>query len=93
MFPELPTIHESGVPNYEAANWWAIAAPTGVSTSIIMKINNEISQYLKNPEVLKRFNNEGVEIDIKTPDQISRMIKADLQKWASVAKSAGMKAD
>ena len=58
-----------------------------------MKINNEISQYLKNPEVLKRFNNEGVEIDIKTPDQISRMIKADLQKWASVAKSAGMKAD
>ena len=93
MFPELPTIHESGVPNYEAANWWAIAAPTGVSTSIIMKINNEISQYLKNPEVLKRFNNEGVEIDMKTPDQISRMIKADLQKWASVAKSAGMKAD
>jgi tripartite-type tricarboxylate transporter receptor subunit TctC len=91
--PDLPTIAESGVPGYDAANWWAIAAPAGTPAPIIAKLNAAIATYLKMPETQKRFTSEGAEVDIRTPAEIRKMIPLDMAKWARVAKEAGMRAD
>jgi tripartite-type tricarboxylate transporter receptor subunit TctC len=88
--PDLPTIAESGVPGYDAANWWAIAAPAGTPAAIIAKLNAAIGTYLKMPETQKRFTNDGAEVDIKTPAEIRKMIPLDMAKWARVAREAGM---
>jgi tripartite-type tricarboxylate transporter receptor subunit TctC len=91
--PDLPTIAESGVPGYDANNWWALAVPAGTPHAIVARLNAEIAVYLGLADTQKRFNNEGVEVDIKTPAEIRRMIPADMAKWAAVAKEAGMRAE
>ena len=91
--PDLPTIAEAGVPNYDASNWWAIAAPAGTPAAIIAKLNTAITIYLKMPETQKRFTNDGAEVDIMTPAEIRKMIPLDMAKWAKVAKEAGMRGE
>ena len=91
--PDLPTIAESGVPGYDASNWWAIAAPAGTSQAVIAKLNAAVASYLGMPETQKRFLNEGAEVDIRTPAAVAAMIPLDMAKWARVAKEAGMRAD
>jgi len=91
--PDLPTIAESGVPGYDASNWWAIATPAGTPAPIVAKLNTAIAAYLKMPETQKRFTNDGAEVDIRTPAEIRKMIPLDMAKWARVAKEAGMHAE
>jgi tripartite-type tricarboxylate transporter receptor subunit TctC len=91
--PDLPTIAESGVPGYNAANWSAIAAPAGTPAPIIAKLNAAIATYFKMPGTQKRFTSEGAEVDIRTPAEIRKMIPLDMAKWVRVAKEAGMRAD
>jgi tripartite-type tricarboxylate transporter receptor subunit TctC len=93
VLPDLPTIAEAGVPGYEAANWWSIAAPAGTPPAVIARLNAEIGSYLRLPETRKRLTDEGVEVDIKTPEELRRMIPADIAKWTKVAKAAGMRVD
>ncbi len=89
--PDLPTIAESGVAGYEANNWWAIAAPAGTPAGVIAKLNAEIARYLKLPETQKRFEAEGAETDYRTPEEVRKMIPAEMVKWANVAKLANIR--
>jgi tripartite-type tricarboxylate transporter receptor subunit TctC len=91
--PDLPTIAEAGVPGYEAANWWSIAAPAGTPPAIIARLNAEVATFLGLPETRKRFTDEGAEVDIKSPEELRGMIPADIAKWTQVAKAAGMRAE
>jgi tripartite-type tricarboxylate transporter receptor subunit TctC len=91
--PDLPTIAESGVPGYDASNWWALATPAGTPPAIIDRLNAEVTTFLRLPETRKRFTDEGAEVDIKTPAEIRRLIPIDMAKWAQVAKAAGMRAE
>jgi tripartite-type tricarboxylate transporter receptor subunit TctC len=91
--PDLPTISEAGVPGYDANNWWALAAPAGTPHAVIIRLNTEVAAFLSLPETQRRFTNEGAEVDIRTPEEVRRMIPVDMEKWAKVAKEAGMKAD
>jgi len=93
LLPELPTIAESGLPGYEAQNYWAIATPAGTPSAIVNRLNREIGLLLKLAETQKRFTSEGAEIDIRTPAEISSMMAIQLAKWAKVAKESGMVAE
>jgi len=88
--PDLPTIAESGVAGYEANNWWAIAAPAGTPAGVITKLNAEIARYLKLPETQKRYEAEGAETDVRTPEEVRNMIPVEMAKWANVAKVANI---
>jgi len=90
MLPDLPTVEEAGFPGYEASIWWAWAATGGTPAAVINKLNREVTAILKLPENAKRFSAEGAEIEIRTPEEIRKMIPADLAKWAKVAKDANM---
>jgi tripartite-type tricarboxylate transporter receptor subunit TctC len=87
----LPTIAESGIPGYEANNWWAIGAPAGTAPSIVSKLNTEIARYLKLPETIKRFEAEGVDADFRTPDEVRKFLPVEMAKWANVAKVANIR--
>jgi tripartite-type tricarboxylate transporter receptor subunit TctC len=91
--PDLPTIAEAGVPGYDASLWWALAAPAGTPANIIARLNAEVATFLRLPETRKRFTEEGAEVDIKTPEELRKMIPIDMAKWAKVAKEAGMRAE
>lgn len=91
LFPELPTVAESGIPGYEASNYWAVGAPAGTPPAIVKRLNGEINAILALPETQKRFLAEAAEPDPRSPQDVDAFIKAQIDKWARVAKAAGMK--
>jgi tripartite-type tricarboxylate transporter receptor subunit TctC len=93
VLPDVPTISEAGVPGYEASNWWGILAPAAVPAAIVRKLNTEIGAVMKLPETQKRFSSEGAEPVIKTPEEFSKLIAAEMVKWAKVARDAKIKAE
>ena len=88
--PDLPTAAESGLPNYEAAIWWAWATTAGTPAAVVNKLNTEIAAILKLPETAKRFAAESAEVEIRSPAEIRKMIPVDVAKWEKVARDAGM---
>lgn len=93
LLPDLPTIAESGLPGYDASNYWAIATATGTPPAIVNRVSDEIGVILKLPEMHKRFTTEGAEIDYKPAAEIDKIIKAEIIKWTRVAKEARIPSD
>jgi len=88
--PDVPTVAEAGVPGYEASIWWAWSARSGTPPAILNRLSNEMIAVQKLPETAKRFATEGAEIVIKTPAEMKALIPQDIEKWAKVARDAGM---
>lgn len=91
--PDVPTIAEAGVPGYETANWWDVAAPRGTSSTIVNKLNDEIRAVLTMPEVERRLVNEGAETAIKTPAEPRWYVAAEIDRWLKVARIAGVRCE
>ena len=90
LLPDLPTLDEAGVKGYDAANWYAIAAPSGTPRAIVMKLHNEIARFFTSPKMQKQMTVMGAVIDLKTPDEMRKIIPAEIAKWTQVANDAGM---
>jgi tripartite-type tricarboxylate transporter receptor subunit TctC len=91
--PELPTVAESGVPGYEAVAWSGLLAPAHTPPEIVAKLNTEINVILSQPDVQKRFLNDGAEPLGGSPEKFSAHIGSEVRKWAAVAKLSGAKVD
>lgn len=87
--PELPTIAEEGVKNYEATAWFGILAPAGTPTDIIEKLNTEIAKILDMPDVKERLAGQGAKAVSNSPAEFASYIKAELKKWEDVVKASG----
>lgn len=90
VLPDVPTVAEAGLPSYDAAIWWAWAAPGGTPKPILEKFNAEIAAILKSPEGIKRFAAEGAEPEVRPFGELAAIIKSDIAKWAKVAEDAKM---
>ena len=93
ILPDVPTISEAGVPGYETANWWGVAAPRGTPANIIDKLNADIKAVLLLPETSKRLITEGAEPVSKTPDELGAYVANEMAKWVQVAKIAGIRSE
>jgi len=85
--PEIPTIAESGVPNYEVSAWFGLLAPAGTPKPIVDQLQKAVAQILKSPEVNAQLLELGAKPVGNTPEQFAAMIDAELQKWRKVAQS------
>jgi tripartite-type tricarboxylate transporter receptor subunit TctC len=90
--PDVPTIAELGYPGYEISSWQGVFAPAGTPSDIIGKLNGEIVAMLKTPEVQARITREGAVPVGSSPEQWSNRFKNEVEKWARVARSAGLSA-
>ena len=90
LLPELPTIDELGISGYDAENWYAIATAAGTPPAIVKRLHGEIAAYMRQPETQKRITAMGAVIDIKTPDEMRKIIPVEIAKWTRVARAAGM---
>lgn len=91
LMPDLPTVAESGVPNYEASVWFGVVAPAGTPASVTNKLSLEIGRILRLPEMRERFAAYAVELTPNTPEEFSAMIKGEIAKWTSVLRQSGFK--
>jgi tripartite-type tricarboxylate transporter receptor subunit TctC len=88
--PDVPTIAELGYPAYEISSWQGVFAPAGTPKEIVARLNREIVTMLKTPEVHARITREGAIPVGNSPEEFSARFKNEVEKWARVAKSAGL---
>jgi len=89
----LPTVSESGVPGYEAVQWFGIAVPTGTPQAIVQRLNEEIRAILAMPDVRARVAELGFDVVGDKPDEFGEFLRAENQKWGKIAKISGTKLD
>jgi len=89
--PEIPTIAEAGVPGYESLQWYGLLAPVGTPKEIISRLHKEAVASLRAPEVSERLVNDGGTVVASTGEEFASFMRAEMQKWAKVAKAAGIK--
>ena len=93
LVPELPTVAESGYPGFESTNWFGFFAPAATPRDILIKLNAAAVKVLAAPDLQARFALQGAEVVANKPDEALAMLKADIVKWADVAKKSGAKID
>jgi len=82
--PDLPTIAEAALPGYDTGLWYGILAPAGTPEAIIDKLSQATNDALKDPEVLKALQTQGLDALGGSPDDFSRFIKSETERWARV---------
>ncbi len=93
VFPDLPTVSESGLKGYDVTTWYGVLAPVGVPAPILAQLNTDMVRAIRLPDVQQRFAAEGGDIVANTPEEFAGFIARELVKWAKVAKAAGVKID
>lgn len=93
QFPKLPTIAESGYPDFDVNPWFGLFAPKGTSAKIVEKINTDIAALLKEPDTIKTIAIHGASPLATTPEQFKKMLDRDIKKWAVVVHESGAGTD
>jgi tripartite-type tricarboxylate transporter receptor subunit TctC len=90
--PELPTMIEAGYPGFEAVPWFGLMAPAGTPAPIIESLNRETHKVLAQPDVRKKLNDVGLDLNPGTPAELAAAISREIPIWAAVIKRVGIKA-
>ena len=91
LMPELPTVAESGLQDFEVSVWFGIVAPARTPQSVIDRINGEINRILLLPDVQSAFRLQGVESIGGSPQQFAVHLRNQMAKWSGVVKEAGIR--
>jgi tripartite-type tricarboxylate transporter receptor subunit TctC len=93
LLPELPTVSEAGVPGYEATNWFAIFAPAKTPDAIVSRLNGAMGRVMKNPTVRQRFQSQGAEPYAGSSEDLGRLVRTELAKYARIIQEANIRAE
>jgi tripartite-type tricarboxylate transporter receptor subunit TctC len=91
--PDIPTIIESGIPNFEVTVWQGYVMPKGASKAHLAKVHEAMTRALSSPDLKKRFFDAGVMAAPTSPDEFKRFIDAEYEKWKKVVAVSGAKLD
>ena len=89
--PDVPTLAELGVPDFDVGTWSALIGPKGVPAEVVQKINAAMADVVNDPVIRKRLVEEGSEIRIMSPAELGNFIRAENVRWVKVVKEAGIK--
>ena len=92
LFPDVPTVGESGLPGFASEDWQGILAPAKTPAEVVMKLNGEIARILALPEVKAKLAAAGFDAKSSTPEAFGQFIQAETLKWAKLLKGIGLKA-
>ena len=91
LLPDVPTVAESAVPGFETAQWQGISVPAGTPPAVIKRMHDELVRIMSTPQVVERLAAIGMDNSTSpTPDDFSKMIAAELQRWPAAVKLAGI---
>jgi tripartite-type tricarboxylate transporter receptor subunit TctC len=91
--PEVPTIAEAGVPNYNVTAWQAMFVPAKTPRKIIRKISVDTNSALAEPAIKDKLSKSGYLAGGSSPEELGKLLKSEIVKWSAVIKSVGIKID
>jgi tripartite-type tricarboxylate transporter receptor subunit TctC len=92
-FPEIPTIAESGVPGFEASNWYGYVGTARTPPAILQKLSREIAAVAQSSDVRQTLIAQGNDVVANTPEEFARVIKADAERWGTIGRKLGVRLD
>src|SRR5581483_12300049 len=93
VLPDVPTLHELGLKDFDAVGWNGLLAPAGTPRPIVNRVHDEVVRVLAIPEVRDGLTSQGADIVGNSPDQFAAWIRAEVKKWAGVVQQSGAKVD
>jgi tripartite-type tricarboxylate transporter receptor subunit TctC len=90
LLPEIPTLNESGFPGIDISQWLGIFAPAGTPRPIVDRVRSEVAAALKLPDVVERLARGALVPVGSTPEEFAALLKADLDRWGSLAAAIGL---
>ena len=91
LAPDIPTIAESGLAGYEVYGWYGFAAPARTPRPIIERLQAEVAKIAQHPKMKARLASQGLELVGSSPEEFDAFIRAEITKWSTVLKAAGLK--
>ena len=88
LLPDVPTMQESGVPDFEVNSWYGVCAPAAVPTALLDKLNADIVSVLRMPDIEQRLTDLGMPPAPTTRDEFDQFMRAEIARWAQVIKDA-----
>ena len=93
LYPDLPTVAESGVAGFEITQWYGFFAPAKPPADIVDKLNKEIVAVMKEPDVAKKFADQGADIVTGSSADFGKLVERELARWSKFIKEAKITAD
>ena len=93
QLPDVPTIHESGVPGFEAVNWFGMFAPAKTPRKIVNRVNSALVQTIKTPDMQSQFIKLGADPVGSSVEEFTAFVKRDMEKYEKVVRISGAKVD
>ena len=94
LSPDTPTMAEAGVKNFEMSSWQAVYAPKGTPKPIVDKLNTEIVKVLKEPATRDKLRDTmGIEIVASSPEELTKLMQAEIPRWGALVKKSGAQAN
>ena len=90
LWPDIPTLDEAGVKGYAMTSWGGIIAPAKVPKPIIQKLNRDIVEALKEPDVREKLVSMGADIVAGTPEQFDALLRSETTRYAKIIKDVGL---
>ncbi|AVT13770.1 Bug family tripartite tricarboxylate transporter substrate binding protein, partial [Paracidovorax avenae] len=90
LAPDIPTLAEQGLKDYDLTAWIGVAAPANTSPQIVAQLNATLREVLADPAVKQRFDTVGLAVSPSSPEEFGRLIHNDIEKWGEIARSTGI---
>ena len=90
VLPDVPTVAESGLPEYQYDSWFGVLAPAGTPKPILDKVSSDIGRVLQSPELAARLTKQGVEIHVTTPEVFDAQLKDEVTRNSAMLRAAGI---
>lgn len=91
LFPDYPTIAESGLPGYDSLGWFGLFAPASTPPALVARISGDVRKVLVSDDLKKRLAEQGAEPAPTTPEEFRTFVNADIRKWLELAQKQGIK--
>jgi tripartite-type tricarboxylate transporter receptor subunit TctC len=88
--PNVPTVKESGLPDYEYDSWFGVLAPTGVPKPILEKVSADIARVLRLPDVADKMTRQGLVVVTQSPDEFDKMVRSEAERFEKILRAAGV---
>jgi len=93
QMPDIPSINESGIPGYEVQSWYGLAAPAQTPSAVVDKIQRAVAKAMAHPAIVEKMQSYAADIVASRPDEFSKLLQDEQERWAAVLQKANIQLD